>query len=378
MAEEWEGTERVTPVTYSIHFFSRSSIMTSVVDTVLVKQEYDRLAPLYQCRNCSRQGQEKSIEDHIVKRHLVGDAPFRCKECSATFARRDTARGHNTRQHPGKVFPDAVECCPEARATLLSKYARVMTREEGLAYCHDRLALQQRKACSKATSQSQSQPQPPKEVSPPTPPPTTSASSSTPISLHAPQEDPLLATPPVLLTPLQSTAQTPELPRQNDFADLELMFSARPAVPTMLDVMSMLQGIAAKQDRLQAQVTSLQSSVRRIEEDNQKIKSDVTRCGQTASAAQGEARRCSNNMTKVITGINKVTAGIDRIGDYMRHVSKHETDRETHTKAALREIIGGCQRGLDAMEDRPSKCHAARNDEGRTQREESAKRSLEL
>ena len=53
-----------------------------------------KLTPGYCCTHCVFIGEAKTVEDHVLRMHHTGTAPFVCRKCDERFARKERARNH--------------------------------------------------------------------------------------------------------------------------------------------------------------------------------------------------------------------------------------------------------------------------------------------
>ena len=96
---------------------------------------------------------------------------------------------------------------------------------------------------------------------------------------------------------------------------------------------------------------------------------------------QDDVRKVSDNEEKILESLRPVATIRDttkRIEDSVRTVSTSQTRTVARSRAAFREMLHGVSRSLDAFENRPNAHQVPRNDSGRTEREERARRPLDL
>ena len=68
------------------------------------------------------------VEDHVLRMHQNGTAPFECRKCDEQCAWRERARNHVQKNHPGTKADDGVLANEAQR--LLERYAHPATYEE--------------------------------------------------------------------------------------------------------------------------------------------------------------------------------------------------------------------------------------------------------
>ena len=96
---------------------------------------------------------------------------------------------------------------------------------------------------------------------------------------------------------------------------------------------------------------------------------------------QDDVRKVADNEEKILESLRPVAMIRDttkRIADSIPTVSTSQTRTVARSQAAFREMLHGVSRTLDAFENRPNAHQVPRNDSGRTEREERARRPLDL
>ena len=124
--------------------------MASNFSTEEVGNELRRRRAIFECLTCGAQGNKKTTEDHLIRRHLLENPPFSCK-CGSKFARQTKAKSHVQSKHDGEMYGNLIT--PTEVPPLVQSMARNFRHEEALAFCARKLEA----AVAQANS---SQPQP--------------------------------------------------------------------------------------------------------------------------------------------------------------------------------------------------------------------------
>ena len=379
--------------------------MASAIDPSIVEREYEKLRPIYQCKSCSHQNVSRRMEDHVLEH--MSTAPFACRKCKETYARREKARSHVTKSHHPLQFHECVDVDLKLNATFLQDQASQLQEIEAISFVHDRLARKQLREEASATSVKVA-------VMEIDAAPTSQVPMTPDVTLFAPSGDPLLASPtpsmPLPARPATSSFIMPvgACPRSPVSADARPSLTTNvavdvcPSLPTTLDVMTQLVAMSETQSQILATLGTVrddQLEIRRkvdkVEATQAILQREVVRCGQNTSAAQGESRRAGDRIAEVqritrriedqgkgfieaVKILQEAKQDLTRVTDSIKQVSVAQTTSSVRTKSMIREVMFGCQRGLEALENRPTRDHAARNDPGRTDREENSRRVLEL
>lgn len=359
--------------------------MASAIDPAVVEYEYDRKKPYFKCNACGIADTTRGMEDHIVRRHLQGPAPFECGLCSKKFARKDAARGHVTKTHPKQVYKETVAENPEAGRSLLTDYSSILTRNEGLCIVHNKLAARDERSRREKKEVSKVMDHTPEKAIDLTASP--QPKTFTPLlEVHPPIDE-------LLLTPLS------ESPVETPATVVSPTPTSRPAPinpgPSTQDIMDVLLKITSQQGKIMDRLDSLEKSQASVSRQVCNVAEEVARAGRQSSTAQGENRRIKEavkeiqrevsslvdqreEMQRATTAVQQSAEKIDSIRDEMRSVSTGQTSHTNRTRSAIRELVHGVQRSMEAFENRPRAHLAPRNDAGRTEREDRTRRPLEM
>ena len=324
-----------------------------------IQTQLRKLTPGYCCTHCVFIGEAKTVEDHVLRMHHTGTAPFVCRKCDERFARKERARNHVRKNHPGTKANDAVRANEAQR--LLERYARPATYEEERQVATAR-ALKKRTITDPSSAEPQRK---------------SSKSEDSPVlSVHAPREDPLLATP-------QSIPLTPLSPERS-------AASNDPVAP-WTEVLTLHRQQLQQQQEQTALLSTLvdeQKSLRiKVDELTAKVEAQETRLINVAKAlscTQGEVHRHSNqlvtvekNTTDSKKACDDLQKKLDSASSEIRAVSTQLTRMQSRETNATAELLHGHQRALEALEGRPSRTFSERRDDQRMDREEGARRQLD-
>ena len=398
------------------------SAMASRFSAEVVAYEYDKKKPYFQCNSCPVKETKRTMEDHIVHRHLQGPAPYECALCAKKFARKDPARSHVTKTHSGKTYAEVIVEEPDIREDLIVKHASLLTRSEGLEAHREKMLEKENKGrvrkpaeaagslkdCNRTlvdpsdasaakdetfidltaspapskkrkvtaqeldliTSEDEVRESPPVRSIWDRIAPTTPA-----LSLHPPADD-------LLLSPL-SQVSAPGVPCMG------------PTMPSLLDVMGLLSQVSQNQEKALSRLGGIEKKQTAQAKKLEQVEQSVLRHQRACASAQGECRSVKEELRDLRRDLGKATEGtkeiteaaksmresrekIEWVEGTVRQMSTGQTRTTNRARAALRELFHGVQRSLDAFENRPAAHLVPRNDEGRTVREERARRPLEM
>ena len=396
--------------------------MACAVDPSVVEYEYGLVKPLTRCSHCDFRGEVKATMDHVAKVHPEHKAPFMCK-CGCGFGRKEKAKTHVTQKHKGEEFANLISQDMAVLMHYRRQHLADLSDPEGLQYMHDKLAKKLVKDTARGLKIVKSATSSPDVTSPPV---LLSPIATPTVALHPPAEDPLLQTPSRVdeeeTTPMEAQTATESVNAQQ---------------PSMMDLFNLLKSVSDGQTALAKQVTELgatqrdmlkriksiedrqarqasRTQVEALEKLTETSVKEVQGAAAICSSAQGESRKVNNMLAELRGDIRTVSrsseqfvdaaailadardsikassssAGlgeilrvketVKRIDDNVRHLSTAVTTTSNRSRSVLREVMHGFQRGLDAYENRHGAHTSSRSDEGRTEREEAARRSLNL
>ena len=118
----------------------------------------------------------------------------------------------------------------------------------------------------------------------------------------------------------------------------------------------------------------------KLRETTEKTLTEVEQVKGDLKDTQDDVRKLSETKDQILEGIrpvNLIRHSTKRIEDNMRTVATSQTRTVARSRAAFREILR-VSRSLDTFENRPNAHQVARNDSGGTEREERARRPLDL
>ena len=412
--------------------------MASQVSDELVDLEYVQRQPFYRCKNCETAEPQRLMEDHIIRKHLPGPGPYNCTECGKKFARRDAARGHVIKNHPKKMFAQIIMLNPEVGKTLLLDHAVMLDKDKGWVVAQEKVQARENRnqtQIQKFKNQSSKQrpkksEEPPKEESEaseaassvPGPSATESILKTPVLSLHPPSDE-LLLTPVSALSPLP--VDQPAMPTLRDIMDVlgQLRTQQEGILSRMSDLEQKQEASQVQLDNIQKELTKnsltcssaqgenrhLGNSVAEMKKDMAALKAGnekVVEAAKALTAATGcldsiessvdslcmtqgvEAMRVKESVGEVKKQVDKVVASttpvpemaksLKKVEEHIRTTSTSQTASRNQTRAAFREVMHGVQRSLDALDNRQGANLAPRNDAGRTEREDRARRPLYL
>ena len=389
--------------------------MASAIPPEVVEFEYNQSGTLYGCLVCDRKGSRRELEDHVVLRHLTGEAPFKCKECGKAFPREDKARSHVTKNHPGHVYRDIIQ--EGKKDDLLVEHARELTREEGMVYTHDRLAKKQSKTKRKSEVEAATVGPSPKKAKTSSP-----ANEGVEVVINPPATDPLLLTPaaPVVFSPVgknPSDAATEEIRTM-----LGALMAAQEQDHKLLESVKKAQEEAdkrsLKQSRVlgtvQSELQKCSEAIKRIEERDVDVEPkdgavplDLTEIKTALLQVENKLERQETTLESGILDLKsgvanakKATAdGIHQMSTRMDNLKttnttgfmdverliRGQTSQDTRSNANQRRFAGmigaisaGLREGLQIYHNRPENGNDPRQDPRRASREETIRRNLNL
>ena len=128
-------------------------------------------------------------------------------------------------------------------------------------------------------------------------------------------------------------------------------------------------------------VGELRGKISKLRETTEKTLAEVEQPKDDLKNTQDDVRKLAETEDQILEGIHPVNLIRDstkRIKDNIRTVATSQTRTVARSRAAFREMLHGVSRSLDAFENRPNAHQVTRNDSGRTEREERARRPLDL
>ena len=157
---------------------------------------------------------------------------------------------------------------------------------------------------------------------------------------------------------------------------------SRRATDGIRELKGKLVKVREENQKLHAEgVAELRGKISKLRETTEKTLEEVEQAKNDLKDTQDDVWKLAETEDQILEGIrpvNLIRDSTKRIEDNIRMVATSQTRTVARSRAAFPEMLHGVSRSLDAFENRPNAHQVARNDSGRTEIEECARRPLDL